>query len=82
MADARKVFVTVGTTSFDRLIETVSSKAFLEVPKIAIIEYAAATFFCADDREICLATYDTNLHIELAVLYLKRETPIMDRRLA
>lgn len=45
MADARKVFVTVGTTSFDRLIETVSSKAFLEVPKIAIIDYATATFF-------------------------------------
>ncbi|RMX61096.1 hypothetical protein pdam_00010520 [Pocillopora damicornis] len=31
MADAGKVFVTVGTTSFDRLIETVSSKAFLEL---------------------------------------------------
>ena len=45
MSDARKVFVTVGTTSFDRLIETVSSKAFLEVPKIAIIDYATATFF-------------------------------------
>ncbi|KAM7449796.1 putative bifunctional UDP-N-acetylglucosamine transferase and deubiquitinase ALG13 [Porites harrisoni] len=31
MADEKSVFVTVGTTSFDRLIETVSSKPLIEV---------------------------------------------------
>ena len=31
MADEKTVFVTVGTTSFDRLIETISSKALVEV---------------------------------------------------
>ena len=31
MADEKSVFVTVGTTSFDRLIETVSSKSLIEV---------------------------------------------------
>ena len=31
MADEKSIFVTVGTTSFDRLIETVSSKSFVEV---------------------------------------------------
>lgn len=31
MADEKIVFVTVGTTSFDRLIETISSKALVEV---------------------------------------------------
>ena len=31
MADEKSVFVTVGTTSFDRLTETVSSKPLIEV---------------------------------------------------
>ena len=37
MADERSVFVTVGTTSFDRLIETVSAKDFVEVSHVSII---------------------------------------------
>jgi len=31
VGDEKTVFVTVGTTSFDHLIETISSKALVEV---------------------------------------------------
>ena len=56
MADEKSVFVTVGTTSFDRLIETVSSKSFVEVSYNLLIFISLFKKILSSDFSFFLST--------------------------